>query len=97
LTEDRANRRALGFGVFFIAMGVVFLLDQLDVLRLDLGYVLPVILIALGLGLLLGARRRPAEAPLPAPGRPDTEVQHAHDEPGTSVEGHPDPEADRPI
>jgi Domain of unknown function (DUF5668) len=97
LTEGRANRRALAFGVFFMAMGVVFLLDQLDVLRLDLGYVLPVVLIAVGLGLLLGARRRSAEAPLPTPSRPDTEVQHVHDEPGMPADGHADPEADRPV
>jgi hypothetical protein len=97
LTEDRPNRRALGFGAFFIAMGVVFLLDQLDVLRLDLGYVLPVILIALGLGLLFGARKRPAEAPPPTPDRPDMEVQHVHEEPGVPAEEHRDPEADRPV
>jgi len=51
------DRRALIAGVFFIAMGVLFLLDQLDVIRLRAAYFIPIVLIVLGAAILIGARR----------------------------------------
>jgi len=51
------ERRALIAGVFFIAMGVLFLLDQLDVIRLRAAYFIPIVLIVLGAAILIGARR----------------------------------------
>jgi len=57
------DRAALAFGIAFIAGGVLFLLDRLDVWELKATYVLPVILIALGLGILLGGRSKGDEPP----------------------------------
>ena len=48
---------ALIIGIFFIAMGVLFLLDQLDVIRLRAAYFIPIVLIVLGAAILIGARR----------------------------------------
>ncbi|MEX2626829.1 MAG: DUF5668 domain-containing protein [Ilumatobacteraceae bacterium] len=41
-------------GVLFVLVGVVFLLDELDVWTIRLSYVLPLVLIGVGLALLLG-------------------------------------------
>jgi hypothetical protein len=58
----RYDAAALGAGFVFIVLGVLFLLDQLDVITLRAGYVLPVVLIAIGAGMLvralLASRRR---------------------------------------
>ena len=51
------DRTALIIGIFFIAMGVLFLLDQLDVIRLRAAYFIPIVLIVLGAAILIGARR----------------------------------------
>jgi len=56
VAERDVDRVALAFGVAFIVAGVAFLLDRLDVWELRVGYVLPVFLIALGVGILLGGR-----------------------------------------
>jgi Na+-translocating ferredoxin:NAD+ oxidoreductase RnfD subunit len=55
------DRTALAFGIAFIVAGVLFLLDRLDVWNLSVSFVLPVFLIALGVGILLGGR--PKEPP----------------------------------
>jgi len=56
---DRAvDRVALAFGISFVVAGVMFLLDRLDVWELEVSYVLPVFLIALGVGLLVGGRSK---------------------------------------
>ena len=50
------NRIAFFSGAFFVIMGVLFLLEQLDVLSLRAAYVVPIILIVIGIAVLLGAR-----------------------------------------
>jgi hypothetical protein len=52
---DGLNRTSLVAGFVFLVLGVLFLLDQLDVLRLRASYVLPVIVIVIGLVVVLGA------------------------------------------
>jgi hypothetical protein len=54
---ESTNRAALVAGVFFIAAGVVFLLDRLGLFDLRLRMLAPVLLIALGVAVLLGGRR----------------------------------------
>jgi hypothetical protein len=54
MTFENVNRTSLVAGVVFIVLGVLFLLDQLDVLRLRASYVLPVIVIVIGLVVLIG-------------------------------------------
>lgn len=50
------DRSALGFGIFFVVAGVVFLLDRLDVWNLQVAYLLPLLLIAAGIAVLFGGR-----------------------------------------
>lgn len=52
--SDRPDPTSIGAGVFFLLVGVVFLLDELDVWQVRLSFVLPLLLIAVGLALVLG-------------------------------------------
>lgn len=57
MAERRVDRAGLALGVAFIAAGVLFLLDRLEVISLRPSVVLPIFLIALGVGILLGVGR----------------------------------------
>lgn len=57
MPERRIDRGGVWTGAFFIAAGVLFLLDRLEVIELRARYVLPALLIAIGVGVLIGARR----------------------------------------
>jgi len=70
VAERSLDRVALAFGVAFILVGALFLLDRLDVWRLRAAHVLPVVLIALGLGVLLGARSKGSRSAEPPPSEP---------------------------
>lgn len=63
MTERSVDRIALAFGIAFVVAGVLFLLDRLDVFELKVSYVVPIFLIALGIGIVLGGR--PKEPPAP--------------------------------
>jgi hypothetical protein len=56
MADGGSNRSALVFGVFFVAAGVGFLLDRLGVWNLRARYLLPLLLVALGVAILLGGR-----------------------------------------
>ncbi|HKZ76641.1 MAG TPA: DUF5668 domain-containing protein [Actinomycetota bacterium] len=56
MADGGTNRSAVIFGVFFIAAGVAFLLDRLDVWDLRARYLFPLLLIVLGVAILLGRR-----------------------------------------
>jgi hypothetical protein len=56
VADRGADRAAIVFGAFFILAGVAFLLDRLDVWTIRARYVLPLVLIALGVSVLLGGR-----------------------------------------
>ena len=58
MADRSIDRVALAFGLAFVVAGVLFLLDRLDVWQLRVSYVLPVFLIALGVGILVGGRSR---------------------------------------
>jgi hypothetical protein len=58
VADRPVDRVALAFGLAFVVAGVLFLLDRLDVWQLRVSYVLPVFLIALGLGILVGGRSK---------------------------------------
>jgi hypothetical protein len=47
------HRGPILWGLIFIVLGVLFLLDQLDVLDLKAAYILPVVLIVIGAAFLL--------------------------------------------
>jgi len=56
------HRGSVIWGLIFIVLGVLFLLDQLDVLELRAAYILPVVLIVIGATFLISgaaSRRRP--------------------------------------
>lgn len=54
---ERPDRGSIAFGLFFVAVGVAFLLDRLDVWTIRARYLPPIVLIALGVAVLVGARR----------------------------------------
>ncbi|HXF35942.1 MAG TPA: hypothetical protein VNO17_02030 [Actinomycetota bacterium] len=58
MAERPVHRTALGLGLFFVAAGVVFLLERLGVLAVGGRLLLPLLLIGLGVALLVTARRR---------------------------------------
>ncbi len=63
MPERSVDRVGVAFGIAFVVLGVLFLLDRLEAIELDASVVLPILLIALGVGVLLGARPK-------APGPP---------------------------
>lgn len=64
------NFTSLISGVVFIVLGAVFFLERLSVLHVSASFVIPVLLIGLGVGVVLGSRRTRPEAPeSPAPPR----------------------------
>lgn len=59
MADPGLNRSALVAGVFFIAAGVVFLLERLGVWDVSLRVLGPVLLITLGVAILFGGRAHP--------------------------------------
>lgn len=57
MADRSVDRLGLALGVAFVVAGVLFLLDRLDVIPLRASVVLPIFLIALGVGILLGVGR----------------------------------------
>ena len=62
MAERPADRVGLVVGAAFVVAGVLFLLDRLDVLDLRISYVLPILLIVIGLGIVLVGRPKPPPA-----------------------------------
>lgn len=62
------NRAALVAGLIFVVLGVVFLLEQLDVFELRAAYVWPLVLIAVGVAVLLGGLASLRRDQEPGPG-----------------------------
>ena len=56
--EKRVDRLSVGAGVFFVLVGVFFLLDSLGILEVRAQLLWPALLIAVGAGILLTAGRR---------------------------------------
>ena len=51
----RFNPSSFVFGLVFIAIGTLFLLDDYDVVNFDAYYILPILVIGGGLGLIFQA------------------------------------------
>ncbi len=71
MTFEGLNRRALLAGLVFVVLGVLFLLEDLEVLDLKAAFVLPIVLIVLGVAVLVGTvmeSRRPAPGEAPGEG-----------------------------
>lgn len=58
MNDKPINRGSVVAGVFFILVGAAFLLDELGMWELRAIYVLPVLLIALGVAVILGGTGR---------------------------------------
>jgi hypothetical protein len=54
---ERPDRASIVFGLFFVVVGVAFLLDRLDVWTIRPRYLPPIVLIGLGIAVLVGASR----------------------------------------
>lgn len=63
MADREVDRVGLAFGVAFVAAGVLFLLDRLEVWDMKPSYVLPIFLIALGVAILLGGRSKEPPPP----------------------------------
>lgn len=50
------DRWGVGAGVFFVLAGLIFLLDGLEVIAVGTSWLWPLMLIALGTGLMLAGR-----------------------------------------
>lgn len=61
MADGGTNRSAVIFGFFFIVAGVAFLLDRLEVWDFRARYVLPLVLILLGVAILLGRSSAPGD------------------------------------
>lgn len=53
MSERRPDTGGIAIGIVFVIIGVVFLLDELDVWSIRLDYVLPLVLIGIGLSMLV--------------------------------------------
>jgi hypothetical protein len=72
------NLTSLISGLVFIALGFVFLLERLSIVDVSAGFVVPVLLIGVGLGVVLGGRRRVTRTePTPEPPEPETRAEPA--------------------
>jgi hypothetical protein len=60
MSDERFSMSAVVFGLVFLVLGGLFMLDALEVIDLDPVYILPALLIGLGIGVIAGSRRRPA-------------------------------------
>jgi hypothetical protein len=58
MNEKRVDRLSVGAGVFFVLVGVFFLLDRLGILEIRAQLLWPALLIAVGAGILLTAGKR---------------------------------------
>ena len=56
MAGSRFDVTALVVGVMFIVIGALFLLDEYDALDLDAVFILPVLVIGLGVAIMLGGR-----------------------------------------
>ena len=63
MNERTYHRGSIIWGLIFIVLGVLFLLDQLDTIDLRAAYILPVVLIVIGATFLVSgaASRRRSE------------------------------------
>jgi hypothetical protein len=61
--EGRYNRPAVVAGLVFVGLGVLFLLEQLDVFDLKAAYVWPVVLIAIGATIVASGLRSSRREP----------------------------------
>ena len=57
------NLTSLISGLVFIVLGALFLLDRLAILDVSAGLVLPIMLVGVGAGVLLGSMRRDRQPP----------------------------------
>jgi uncharacterized membrane protein HdeD (DUF308 family) len=52
---NELHRPSLIFGVLFLVAGLVFLLDEFDVISLSMEVFLPLVLVLVGIALIVGA------------------------------------------
>lgn len=54
MNDSKPDFAGLGFGMFFIVVGAAFTLHQLEAWELQLSYLLPLVLIGIGVSMLVG-------------------------------------------
>lgn len=61
---NKEQRRAVAFGVLFVAIGVLFLLEALEIFEIAPATLWPILLVALGIGVLAGTGHDDEEGPI---------------------------------
>lgn len=83
------RREGLGVGIFFLAAGVLFLLDALEALDIRAEFLLPLLLVGFGIA-LIASGREPAPAEEGDHGHPPAEEDdHEHPPPPPPPTDHP--------
>ena len=57
MTSQRFNLDAFLAGLLFVVIGTLYLLDAYDILTMDGFYVIPLVLVTIGLGIILDGLR----------------------------------------
>ena len=60
----KQQRRAVVFGVLFVVIGLLFLLEALEVFEIAPATLWPVLLVAIGIGVLAGTGNDDEEGPI---------------------------------
>ena len=61
---SKEQRRAVVFGVLFVAIGLLFLLEALEVFEIAPATLWPILLVAIGIGVLAGTGADDDEDPI---------------------------------
>ena len=61
---NKEQRRAVAFGVLFVAIGVLFLLEALEIFEIAPATLWPILLVAIGIGVLAGTGADDEEGPI---------------------------------
>lgn len=86
----RTNRTALISGIVFIVLGLIFLGEDLGLLDVAADLIIPVLLLALGVGIILGVRR--SDYPSPRSEPPPQRTPEPEPKPDPDPKPEPEPE-----
>lgn len=87
------RREGLAVGLFFVAAGILFLLDAFELIAVSAAYLWPLLLIGFGIALIAGGRRREPE-PAGPPTEPGERPAEEREERPAETREEPPPETE---